>query len=135
MRFHDKPVPPPHIADGRYSLVGPLVTFRGQHRIPVAQTPPRDTTDGDRWRKCTDHHLACDCREAEQNENLNELRMERRAIQNVLKQVTFGHPTYVEQGRFGARRSDLECKCVGCDLIRRLETNVGYTFHENTVTL
>lgn len=135
MSYRDLPTPPPHVADGRFStaLIGPLVRFRG-HQIPVDRTPPRNTVDGDRWRNCTDHHLACDCREAEQNENLNEMRGEMRLIKDVLAQATVGHPTFVEVRQYGSRRRDLECQCIACDLIRRLERTSVHVY-DNTVVL
>lgn len=56
-------------------LVGPLPTvqFRGGAR--VVADPPRSTLDL-RWVACSDHHTACDCREAELNEQLSECRAE-----------------------------------------------------------
>ena len=136
-RFHDKPVPPGHIADGRFSqeVVGPIVRFRGRNvPVTVERMPPTNTMDGGRWANCTRHHLACDCREAEHNEDMHEMRMEMRAINDALVQATHGHPTFVELRNTGERRRDLECKCAGCDVIRRLD-RTGLRFYENTVTL
>ncbi len=130
---------PPHIArpPHRYELVGPLVSFRGQ-AVAVTSSPPRDTTDP-RWRQCTEHRLACDCREAELNEELSELRAERREIADVLAQAIHGHPTFVYVGGSfayqGQRRRDLECRCLGCVLARRMRDAPGVwsAFHDNEI--
>lgn len=114
-------------------LVGPIVYFRNQ-AIPVDRTPPRDTIDGNRWSLCTEHHLACDCREAELNEQINELRSEYRELAQALRSAIADHPTFVET-RAGNRRRDLECRCGGCKVARRIATNFTLSFYENTVTL
>lgn len=100
-------------------IVGPIVYFRNQYAVPVDRTPPRDTIDGDRWAQCTDHHLACDCREAELGEEIRELRGELRLIEDRIAGAVDGHPTIVET-RGGGRRRDLECRCLGCDITRAL---------------
>ena len=114
-------------------IVGPVVNFRNQ-AIPVDRTPPRDTCDGNRWASCTEHHLACDCREAELNEQINELRGEYRLLANALRTAIADHPTFVET-RAGIRRRDLECRCDGCVAARRIATNFTLPFYENTITL
>lgn len=120
---YDDIEPPLHVPDYRYGdprkaeLVGPLVRFRGGQQLPVPHAPPSDTTDP-RYRACTDHHLACDCREGDLAEMLNEYRHELSIIKSCLQAAIHGHPTqvYVDS----ARRADLECQCTGCDLTRRL---------------
>lgn len=118
---------------GGKHLVGPIVYFRNQ-AIPVERTPPRDTVDGNRWASCTSHHLACDCREAELNEQINELRAERNLVRNALLAATADHPTFVET-RAGQRRRDLECRCDGCVAIRQIGAAHGLSFYENTIKL
>ncbi|MGY4103457.1 hypothetical protein ACW2Q0_28420 [Nocardia sp. R16R-3T] len=105
---------PPHIARPANALVGPLVFFRGQ-QVAVTSSPPTDTRDP-RYDRCTDHHLACDCREAEQNENLHELRTEYRHLTDVLAVMLAGHRTavYVD----GNRRESLDCRCQLCEFAR-----------------
>ncbi|AVP71306.1 hypothetical protein [Prescottella equi] len=104
---------PPHMPR-KGTLVGPVLRFRGQP-VAVDRSAPQDTSDP-RWNNCTDHHLACDCREAEQNEALNELRSEWRTLRAVLEAQLAGHPTevYVD----GDRRTDLDCKCQLCGFAR-----------------
>lgn len=102
---------PPH----QYgTMVGPVVRFRGQH-VDVGRSVPRDTTDP-RWNNCTDHHLACDCREAEQNEQINEWRNEFHRLRQSIVEAINDHATtvYVD----GSRRPDLECKCGVCAIAR-----------------
>lgn len=89
---------------GHKQLVGPVssVTFSGGPylgpnawgaRPKVAYVPPRDTCDP-RARACTDHHVACDCREAEWAEEAAESRYERKATQAAFDTILDGHATY-----------------------------------------
>ncbi|NKZ84450.1 hypothetical protein GS982_19815 [Rhodococcus hoagii] len=76
------------------TLVGPVLYFRGQRSPSTAahrRTPPATRAGTN----CTSHHLACDCREAEQNEALNETRSEWRTLRAVLEAQLAGHPTEV----------------------------------------
>ncbi|MGV9666964.1 hypothetical protein [Nocardia niigatensis] len=106
--------PPPHIARPSGGLVGPLVWFRNQP-IAVTSSPPRDTTDP-RYGACTDHRLACDCREAELAERLTDQLAEVREMRNALMAACTGHPTkvYVDN----RPRVDLECRCLPCAALR-----------------
>ena len=108
---------PPHIARPKPSeeLVGPVVWFRGQ-QVAVTKSPPTSTTDP-RYDACTDHHLACDCREAHFQERMDDWRYDlKQTEQDILREID-GHPTWVRVG--GGRRTDLECQCLGCRLARR----------------
>jgi hypothetical protein len=106
--------PPPHIADGR-PLVGPMVRFRGG---PVAVDRSAPTNTGDpRYRACTDHHLACDCREADLNEQLHEYRSEWQLLRDEMGRAIRGHATVVEQ-EDGQPRIDLQCQCALCEFAR-----------------
>lgn len=116
---------PPHIAHPDRQVVGPLINFRG-HAIPVDHAPPRDTTDP-RYLKCADHHLACDCREAEQNEVIGEYRAGYREIEDQLATMIDGHPTFVDVD--GEDRPDLQCQCVACKIVRI--TRRGFSYHTN----
>ncbi|WFN94140.1 hypothetical protein [Gordonia sihwensis] len=116
-------------------LVGPVVYFRNQYAVPVDRTPPRDTVDGDRWAQCTDHHLACDCREAELGEQLRELRSELDLIKHRLTAATEGHPTFVEERYGSQRRRDLECQCTGCSVTRALAHTAAVRLYDNTIQI
>ena len=107
---------PPHMP--LRPLVGPIVWFRRQ-MVAVTSSPPQNTCDP-RYAACTDHHLACDCREAERSEDLHEYRVALRDIGEVLKAATDGHPTFVYVGE--ERRTDLECRCTGCVVARIVPT-------------
>jgi hypothetical protein len=107
-------------------LVGPLPTvqFRGgpkpegswrdrQKLLPaVAYVPPKNTLDP-RYDACTDHHVACDCREAEFAEERAEQRMERQQMKAAFDAILAGHETrrYGDDGAPG-------CMCTGCQLAR-----------------
>lgn len=97
-------------------VVGPLMRFRS-HQIPVSDAPPLDTRDP-RWNNCIDHHLACDCREAEQNELINELRSEWKNLRDTMDVMLAGHATQVHQYD-RQPRPDLECQCQLCDFARK----------------
>ena len=62
------------------TLVGPLPAVRFHDGTRLAYTPPRDTCDP-RYVACTEHHVACDCREAEFAEQLAEFRNRLREIE------------------------------------------------------
>ena len=123
-------------------LVGPLptVTFGGGPRIPisewgarpkVAYVPPRNTMDP-RFDACTDHHVACDCREAEHAEMLQEWRSERQESDDAFAQILAGHATYAWSvyrrtvvGWVGdspvekfAEIPEQLCMCTGCQIAR-----------------
>lgn len=105
---------PPHIARPSTDLVGPIAYFRSQP-VAVTSSPPRDTDDP-RYDACTDHHLACDCREAEQNEQITDRRHDRFHLRDQLEVALAGHPTLVLIN--GERRVDLSCHCDGCVFAR-----------------
>lgn len=118
-------------------LVGPLpvVLFRGERkpghvtpRVPVVvdRAPPTDTCDP-RYLTCVDHHLACDCREAEMGEEIHEWLGNWQQARDAAREVCAGHPTwpdyYVEE-----RNNVYEvtyapvgdcCQCTGCQIIRK----------------
>ncbi|MFE3229306.1 hypothetical protein [Nocardia sp. NPDC059228] len=108
--------PPPHIARPSTDLVGPMVWFRGQP-VAVTSSPPRDTTDP-RYNACTEHRLACDCREAELSEGLAEHRIDRFALREQLEVALIDHPTVVLVD--GIDRADLHCRCQGCEFARSI---------------
>ena len=125
---------PPHIARQPYrhaTLVGPMVRFRGQP-VDVGSSTPRYTLDP-RYLACTDHHLACDCREAEQNEQINEYRDGYREITDVIAAAIEGHPTEVFID--GEERSDLECQCAGCKIARITRRGISYQHNIRQVRL
>ena len=87
------------------------VYFDGATEAAVAYVPPRDTTDP-RARACTDHRVACDCREAEWAEYRSESVAERRHLREVAREVLAGHLTraYLE--------NQAPCQCTGCQIVR-----------------
>jgi hypothetical protein len=96
------------------------VTFTGgpgrlTDRPHVAYTVPRDTCDP-RYAACTEHHVACDCREALLSENINEYRIEVRDHQSAAWRTLQGHqvayPAGVHPGTFPL------CLCSGCVIHR-----------------
>jgi hypothetical protein len=77
------------------------VLFRDDTRIDY--DPPRNTMDP-RYAACKEHQLACDCREAELSEEIDEYRGEFRAVRRAIVKVLSGHPN--------------GCKCTGCEIAR-----------------
>jgi hypothetical protein len=105
------------------ALVGPLpvVRFRGgpgrwddPDPPKVAYSPPRDTTDP-RFAECTDHRVACDCREALWAEDRQEWAYARREAQEAVDDLLAGHPTWSDDGN-----TFTGCMCTGCQLARAL---------------
>lgn len=74
-------------------------------------TPPKDTLDP-RFEACTDHHPACDCREAEFAEDKQERRAWKREVEAAFNEILAGHPTYTR------REGDAPCQCTGCQIAR-----------------
>ena len=72
-------------------------------RPRIAYTPPRNTCDP-RVRACTDHHVACDCREAEWAEERAEWRYEHQERDETIRRVLAGH-------------NPLACRCTGCQIV------------------
>ncbi len=98
-------------------IVGPLqtVTFRGgPDKGRVVYTPPKDTLDP-RYEVCTDHRVACDCREAEFAEERAEARAEWQALREAFDQHLAGHPTRLWDDK-GDEQS--ACQCTGCRIAR-----------------
>ena len=121
-------------------LVGPLpvVTFYGGPWDPavsfreylaaspkVAYTPPRNTLDP-RYSACTDHHVACDCREAHFAEARAEARMEMENAQKVFNEILAGHDVYSSGRRPG-------CMCTGCQIARHIAPWISTAWHETEV--
>lgn len=97
------------------ALVGPLPTIRfdGATRERQAYTVPRHTGVL-AARLCTDHHPACDCREAELNEQIQEFRYERAELGKAMRETLIGHVIYAPRGA----PDDACCMCSGCRIAR-----------------
>lgn len=79
---------------------------------------PVDTRDP-RYAACTDHHIACDCREAELAEQISELRGEYSLLRNAIDTVLAGHPTTADgEDRYG--QPIKPCQCTGCQIARAI---------------
>jgi hypothetical protein len=99
---------------------GTITFYPGGGRVRYGYTPPRNTCDL-RSILCTDHHPACDCREAMWAENQSEWKWERderqRTVWAVLQGHQFDYPSTIrteyDRMRFGAR-----CFCSGCVILR-----------------
>lgn len=113
-------------------LVGPVATvhFTGGPRDTldrfnyprVAYSRPRNTIDP-RHDACTDHHVACDCREALFAENESEARGDFDAMQKAFEAILAGHDTHgTDDGRPG-------CLCTGCQIARRAHIYVSNAYH------
>jgi hypothetical protein len=80
------------------------VLFHDDTRVDY--DPPRNTMDP-RYVACTKHQVACDCREAEYNEEIDELRSEYFAFRKAIGEALIGHVPET-------------CACTGCQIARRL---------------
>lgn len=90
------------------------VRFRDDSEQPYVQ--PKNTLD-ERYAACTEHHVACDCREAELAEDIHEYRSEYLAFRDALKTVLVGHASCC-------------CRCTGCEIARAMNlTHVGSGDH------
>lgn len=114
-------------------IVGPVgtVTFGGGP-WPVGQslrdhyasmpsvnyTPPANTCDP-RYTACTDHHVACDCREAEFAEQRQERRAETQHQREVFARVLAGHQVIDLNATnpYTGERA-VACMCTGCQIAR-----------------
>lgn len=105
-------------------LVGPLPTITFADGSYMPYDVPRNTLDN-RYVACTDHHPACDCREALLAEDRGEWRAEDRATQRAFDEVLAGHLT-VAFDRHGNRDRFAECKCTGCEIARRTHYRPAY---------
>lgn len=76
----------------------------------VAYEPPANTLDP-RYDACTDHHVACDCREAEHAEYRSESHADRQALVEAAARILAGHPTWADDDASS-------CQCTGCQLAR-----------------
>jgi hypothetical protein len=102
-------------------LVGPLPLIRFSDNSVQAYTPPRNTGDI-RYAVCTDHHPACDCREAHLAEDISEYRTMFRELERAILDAIKGHQTYAYSGESDAGQivEDTfgQCKCPVCAIAR-----------------
>ena len=113
------------------ALVGPLptITFGSwPNYVRQAYTPPKNTLDL-RHAACTDHHPACDCREARFAEDRSEYRHIIDGFKQAAAETLRGHRLF-DWGNPIEQRSNpmldtylhgngpLACRCTGCQLFR-----------------
>lgn len=109
-------------------LVGPLptITFIGgcapldyASQTRIAYQSPRDTCDP-RSVACTEHHPACDCREACFAEDRQEERGRWNDLHRTAWRALAGHQAEYPMDLNGAERHlyDLLCLCSGCVIYR-----------------
>jgi hypothetical protein len=96
-------------------LVGPVkrVVFQyGPRATSVNYDVPANTGDS-RYALCLDHHVACDCREADLAELIGELRGMLRQFDAAFDAVLSGHPTGSSYDP-----DTNNCQCTGCRIAR-----------------
>jgi hypothetical protein len=100
-------------------LVGPVpvITFADGTRQPY--DVPRNTLDI-RYAACTDHHPACDCREALQAENLSEYRGDAKAVEAAFAAELQDHATWPTWYSGDPDAQFQVCQCSGCRIARRV---------------
>lgn len=90
------------------------VRFRDDSQQPYIV--PKNTLDK-RYGACTEHRVACDCREAEYAEEVHEYRAEYLAFRDALKAALVGHASCC-------------CRCTGCEIARAVHlSHVGSGDH------
>lgn len=90
----------------------------GAAPFQVAYEVPANTCDP-RYRQCTEHHVACDCREAELAEVIGELRSEWRYVREAVRRALAGHQVDYPLGLSDIRRYSFPlCLCSGCVIER-----------------
>lgn len=97
-------------------LVGPLPPIRFHDGTVQGYRVPTSTLDP-RYSLCSDHHPACDCREAMLAEDRSEYRSMLRGAEQAAAEVLAGHATWAwtAEGEVDwARR----CSCTGCQIAR-----------------
>ena len=96
-------------------LVGPVkrVVFQyGPRAASVNYEVPKNTLDP-RYVLCLDHHVACDCREADLAESISEGRAVLRAFERAFDEILTGHPTGSSYDP-----DTNNCQCTGCRIAR-----------------
>lgn len=100
------------------------------HVATVEYDPPRDTCDP-RYEACTDHHVACDCREAEWAESALERAAIWRVTQDAFDTILQGHSTWtVGDPNPYTGETDRPCHCTGCRIARAIGISPKDTEHD-----
>jgi hypothetical protein len=112
----------------REIAVRTVVTFwNDPDKVPVElvldRPLPKNTIDP-RVAACTNHRVACDCREAVLAEDLSELRAERDLFIAVMREALAGHATRAYTSN-NEPDEQAECKCTACGIVRRLPFYIG----------
>ncbi|TDB83425.1 hypothetical protein E1264_28520 [Actinomadura sp. KC216] len=89
----------------------PEKTIHFQDGQELTADLPHNTLDP-RYSECTDHRLACMCREAHMAEDRHEFIAERELAKRAFNDVLKDHNTFPADG--------LECRCTGCEIARRV---------------
>lgn len=93
-----------------------VVRFRDN--TEVAYQVPHNTLDP-RYPLCTEHRVACDCREAERQEDIAELKAELRQVKEAARDLLEGHDVHGDEGP--------GCMCTGCQIVRRAHLHLSWT--------
>jgi hypothetical protein len=94
----------------------PVVRFRDG--AVVAYQVPHNTLDP-RYRLCAEHRVACDCREAERQESIADLKAELVAVKKAALELLAGHDVHGDDGS--------GCMCTGCQIVRRSHIYLSWT--------
>jgi hypothetical protein len=108
-------------------LVGPLQPVCYANGPVAWHDLPRNTLDV-RYAACGNHHLACDCREAQQAEDIGEFAAMWGEIRRAVLAAIKGHQTYAFTGTddtgWSGTDEFAQCKCQACVIAR--SAHVGY---------
>jgi hypothetical protein len=84
-------------------------TVRFHDGTTVPYSVPANSLDP-RYKACTAHRVACDCREAERSEGIAEYRAQLRQVATAARKALAGHDAFGDEGR--------PCMCTGCQIVR-----------------
>lgn len=114
-------------------VVGPLPTIRFHDGTRQAYDVPRDTRDP-RSRACTEHHRACDCREAILNEDIGEYRALYRSFEDATERILAGHATYAySKNHRTGEMVFTGCMCTGCQIARAAHSSAAHSVTYATI--
>lgn len=104
---------------GRAVVVGEGDRVQFQDGTQLIYTPPRDTLDA-RYDACTEHHVACDCREAEHHEWQLEASGYSRLMRDAFTRILADHQTRAVGPDPFTAATYRPCMCTGCQIAREI---------------
>lgn len=95
-----------------------MTTVRFHDGTTVPYAVPANSLDP-RYKACTVHRVACDCREAARSEDIAEYRAQLRQAAIAARRVLAGHDIFGDEGK--------PCMCTGCQIVRDGDLSLTWT--------